>query len=76
MTEEHLEKYFPSLSEEEKLKILSRKCSSEELVKIFVKSILKEVKRYKIFYESLPIYNEKNIEVYRIVWGIMFSRSG
>ncbi|MEM3907066.1 MAG: three-Cys-motif partner protein TcmP, partial [Nitrososphaerota archaeon] len=68
VTEEHLEKHFPSLSEEEKLKILSRKCSSEELVKIFVKSILKEVKRYRIFYESLPIYNEKNTEVYRIVW--------
>lgn len=65
---EHLEKNFPPLSEEERSKILSRKYSSEALVEIFVKSILKEVKRYRIFYESLPIHNEKNTEVYRIVW--------
>jgi hypothetical protein len=63
-----LGKNLPPLTEKEKRKILSRSYSSEEYVKIFAKYILKELKRRRLFYTSLPIINEKKTEIYRIVW--------
>jgi len=65
---EHLEKNLPPLSDSEKTKYLSGKYSCADLVEMFVKKILKELHRYRLFYYSIPIYNEKNTEIYRIVW--------
>ena len=68
INEQILGKNLPPLTEKEKRKILSRSYSSEEYVKIFAKYILKELKRRRLFYTSLPIINEKKTEIYRIVW--------
>jgi three-Cys-motif partner protein len=68
LRKEHLEKNFPPLSKEEKTKILSRKYSSEELAKVFIKYTLRELGRRKIFYEPLQVCNERGAEVYRIIW--------
>jgi three-Cys-motif partner protein len=68
LRKEHLEKNLPPLSKEEKRKILSGKYSSEELVNVFMRCILKELGRNRIFYEPLRVCNEKGAEVYRIIW--------
>ncbi len=68
LRKEHLEKNLPPLSKEEESKILSGEYSSEELVNVFMRCILEELRRKGIFYESLRVCNEKWAEVYRIIW--------
>jgi three-Cys-motif partner protein len=64
----HLEKNLPPFPEEIKKKLLSGKYLSEDLVKLFAEKIFKELQRRRLFYDSIPVYNEKNTEIYRIIW--------